>query len=415
MRNSLVGIALAALLVAVTADAQSVSFARWKNNATAAYSLNHDDYGYDWWGDFAFMDSILTNRGLTVSFSVIAAQLDRSDSARAAAYVRKGYRFICHGMNHICDTPITANNPVQRYSTAYEYDSARARIERMIPSQGKCLYWATPCGNQSADNVTWLRTHGYIGCRNDINGLFPGSPYDVADPFRIGEGCYQPASAGAPALNSYVQQAIDAGNWASRQAHCVSDNSGLGWAPIPLADYRTHMDWCRQQIDAGRLWMAPVQTVLMYALERSRWSVAVTSSDATHMLLDFDTDSIINPYVDNHLFTVALTLLAGLPSGWSAQDAQAVQQGVELAKVVANSTTIRFDANPWAGVVTVNRTAVPVLSQPLRPMQSGIAAAAAVFGLDGRLVGRTSSGSAAALVRWDYTGHAGVTILQVRQ
>jgi hypothetical protein len=406
MRNSLVGIALATLLIAVTADAQSVSFARWKNNATGAYSLSHDDAGYSWWADYAYVDSLLHNRGLTVSFNMIAGLATRTDSMRAAAFIRHGYRYNNHSMNHICDTPLTAQATMN-----VEYDSAKALIERKFaPSQGKCLYFMAPCGNQSAANIDHLRAREYIGCRNDINGVSP-VPYNVPDPFRIGEACY---SAGED-LNASAQVAITSGNWVTRYGHCVSDNSSLGWMPIPLATYRAHLDWCKQQVDAGVLWMAPTQTVLMYALERSRWGVAVTSSGAASMQITINTDSVINPHVDNHLFNVALTLLAGLPSGWSAQDAQAVQQGVELAKVVANSTTIRFDANPWAGIVTINRTAVPVLSQPLRPVQPGVVAAAAVFGLDGRLVGRTSSGSAAALVRWDYAGHAGVTILQIRQ
>jgi hypothetical protein len=41
----------------------------------------------------------------------------------------------------------------------------------------------------------------------------------------------------------------------------------------------------------------------------------------------------------------------------------------------------------------------------------GVVAAAAVFGLDKKLLGRTSSGSTAALILWDY---AGVTILRTR-
>jgi len=374
---------------------QTVQFARWRNNATAAYSLCHDDYGEAWWGDFTFMDSILTNRGLTVSFSTIAGRLDRGDSGRAANYVAKGRRFTTHGYNHVCDTPITLTNANPRYTIAQEYDSARARIERMIPSQGRCLYWQTPCGNQSAENVNWLRTHGFIGCRNDIDGVNP-VPYGVPDPFRIGEGCYQPAGAGAAALNSYAQAAIDGGNWASRQSHCVSDNSGLGWAPIPLAEYRAHCDWCKQQIDAGRLWMAPVQTVLMYALERSRWTVSVTSSSATQMQCTIDNDSVINQYVANSLFDVPLTLIAGLPGGWAASEAQVVQNAQVIPHTVVNASTIRFDAAPWGGVVTIYSATSVMLTQPLRVVQPAASRAGAAlpmaFGLDGRLVAGSAPG-----------------------
>lgn len=376
---------LLAALTAANSIGQSVSIAKWSDNATGAYSVNHDDYGENWWGDFAFVDSILTNRNLTVSFSTIASKLDRGDSSRAAAFVRKGHRFINHSMNHICDTPLTAQATI-----AFEYDSAKAIIERKIPSQGPSLYFATPCGNQTATTLAYLRSHQYIGCRNDMTGL---SPIDVGtqDPFNVGEPC-NAASDDAAALNANAQRAITTGNFVSRMFHCVSDNATLGWAPIPLAAYRGHMDWCRQQMDSGRLWMAPVETVIKYALERTHWSVAVSTSDATRIQLAFDTSPVISATICNSLFDVPLTLLVTLPSGWVAADAQVVQGGSVLTSVVDNATTIRFNAGPWGGVVSVNRTALRVISQPLRPMLPSTitlpsdVAGSQSFLLDGRVI-----------------------------
>jgi hypothetical protein len=136
------------------------------------------------------------------------------------------------------------------------------------------------------------------------------------------------------------------------------------------------MDWCKAEVDSGHLWMAPVQTVLMYALERSRWSVAVTSSDASTMQIAFDNDSVINPHVTNQLFTVPLTLLAVLPPGWVAANAQAVQRGHVLPATVVSTTTIRYDADPWGGTVTVNRAQV-VGVQRLAPARNTPAKVAA--------------------------------------
>ncbi len=334
---------LLAVLGASGTHGQSVSVATWRNNAAGAYSINHDDYGYNWWGDFWLMDSLLVNRELTVSFSVIAGQLDRGDSGRADLYVRHGYRFINHSMNHVCDTPVTNEH--------YEYDSAQARIERMIPSQGPCLYFVTPCGNQSASNLAWLRSHRYIGCRKE--GGVVVIPASVPDPFDLAEPCYQ-IGTGLSGLNGHAQAAIDAGGWTIRQAHCVSDNAGLGWAPIPTAVYRSHLDWCRQQMDAGALWMAPVQTVLMYALERTRWSVSCSGSDANATTIAFNTGTVINPNVDNAVFTVPLTLLFDLPTGYDTGELQVAQSGVPLPFADIGGGRIMFDANPQGGPVTVS-------------------------------------------------------------
>ena len=382
----------AMLMIACAAFGQTVSFARWKNNATGAYSLSHDDAGYSWWADYVYVDSLLRNRGLAVSFNMIAGLATRTDSMRAAAFISRGYRFNNHSMNHVCDTPITESGSVARYTAANEYDSAKALIERKFaPSQGKCLFFMAPCGNQTQANIDHLKAREYIGCRNDIDGVSP-VPYDVPDPFRIGERCY---SAGED-LNAAAQVAITTGNWVTRYGHCVSDNSGLGWMPIPLATYKAHLNWCKQQVDAGALWMAPTQTVLMYALERSRWTVSVTSSSATQMQCTIDNDSVINQYVANSLFDVPLTLIAGLPGGWAASEAQVVQNAQVIPHTVVNASTIRFDAAPWGGVVTIYSATSVMLTQPLRVVQPAASRAGAAlpmaFGLDGRLVAGSAPG-----------------------
>jgi hypothetical protein len=156
--------------------------------------------------------------------------------------------------------------------------------------------------------------------------------------------------------------------------------------------------------------------VLMYALERSRWRVAVTSSDASQMLIAFNTDSVINPHVDNHLFNVLLTLVAGLPSGWVAADAQAVQGGNVLAKTVVDASTIRFDADPWGGTVTVNRTATAVHGQ-LRPALRVAPRFCSIpwVTLDGRCGGPGSGLEGFAVMRVSSAGRDAARVISCRR
>lgn len=159
--------------------------------------------------------------------------------------------------------------------------------------------------------------------------------------------------------------------------------------------------------------MAPAETVLKYGLERSRWSIAITRSEVTLLELTFDNDSVINPYVENREFNVPLTLDVTLPVGWVASVAQAVQNGLELAAQTIGGQVIRFDADPWGGVVTVNRTAVVAVA-PLRVHAAQRTptpgARSLLVGIDGRLVRSTSWSVPAVLFQGSVGGVAVITL-----
>lgn len=348
-------VAAAAMLLIVgvlgRASAQSVSIARWRNNATGAYSLALDDYAAPYFGDRLIIDSVTYNRGLTISFSTIAKYLTGAQSAFGRHMMERGHTLTNHSWNHSCNPIVTPD------TIAMEFDSAKARIEREMQAAVpgfKCLYWQAPCGEQSEANTTYLRAHEYIGGRSfTFSGL---NSYDVPDPFNIGEPCYQP-NAGLGVLNGHVSSAISSGDWAVRQAHCVSDNAGLGYAPITVAIFRDHMNYCAQQVAAGQLWMAPVTDVLKYAMERKSFTVQVLSHDQTAMTVGFTTDAVeINPspMVDNTYYDYPLTLLVTLPGGFTNVG---VTQGAQQIDYVTDGGRIRFDADPWGGTVTITNDA----------------------------------------------------------
>lgn len=372
-----------------------MSFARWRGNATAAHSIVHDDFGESWFGNIHVMDSLAYNRQFRVTFGVIALRTSVPWAAARGLFA-KGHRFVSHSGTHIMSNGLDWN-------LAQEIDSSRSVMERNIPGNS-VLFFCVPGDNRLDASVkNYMKERGWIGIRG---GCWQTNPYAVPDPFSTCLLCY--SSGGVSELNGDLDNAISQGNWLLRETHQVGVSGGY----CPVSDpaiWRTHLDYCVQKRQSGDLWTAPIQEVLMYALERSRWSVSVTSSGATQMQITIDNDSVINQYVDNHTFDVPLTLNVGLPGGWAASEAQVVQNGQVVPHTVVNAGAIRFDAAPWGGVVTVYSSATVAVTQPLRVVQPGTRRAwdpAPAFGLDGRLASGWAPGMVLRVVPEQRSGSA---------
>jgi len=395
---------LAAFLVLVAYTgclSQTVSFARWRNGATAAHSIVHDDFGESWFGNINVMDSLAYNRQICVTFGTIALR-SSAPWARARALFARGHRFVSHSGTHIMSDGLD-------WDLAQEIDSSRAVIERNVPGNS-VLFFCAPGDNRLAASVKdYIRSHGWIGIRG---GCWQANSYAVADPFSTCLLCY--SGGGVAELDQDLDNAISQGNWLLRETHQVGTTGGY----YPVSDqaiWRAYLDSCVAKRLSGALWTAPVQEVLMYALERSRWSVSVTSSSATQLQITIDNDSVINQYVDNHTFDVPLTLTVGLPGGWTASEAQVAQNGLVIPHTVVSAGTIRFDAAPWDGVVTVYSSPTVAVAQPLRVVQPGARRAwpgGTLFGLDGRMAGIGEPGAAAVRVAAP-NGRAGVVRLDL--
>jgi hypothetical protein len=349
------------LLACSQSWSQSVSTARWRSDAKAAHSIVHDDFGESWFGDINTMDSLAYNRQICVTFGTIALRAG-VPWPHARALFARGHRFVSHSGTHIMSDGLDWN-------LAQEIDSSRAVIERNIPGN-KVLFFCAPGDRQLAPSVKdYIRAHGWIGIRG---GCWQQNPYNIPDPFSTCVVGNDLGNATGGALNQQVDTAISHGNWWLLETHQIGLTGG--YYPMDAANWRTHLDYCVQKRLSGELWTAPIQEVLMYALERNCWKVAVTSSDATTMHITFNTDSVVNAQVANRTFDVPLTLLAVLPSGWVAADAQVVQNAQVLTHTLTGTGTIRFDAAPWGGTVTVNRTPV-VAVQRLAPVRNAPAEA----------------------------------------
>lgn len=344
-------------LTTTLSSAASVSYARWRGGKTAAYSINMDDYGTQYFGDLVHIDSTLDNRGLNVSFATVANWSSCNTPCQNANWGRAGTmllgnEFICHTMTHP-DQPLTDAN------YAFELDSSQALLEEKIPTN-QCMFLIFSGGSYSDGAREYLRTARYIGCQSGGGGV---NPPVIADPYQVKASYY--AGGGVGSLNSLLDDAIPTGGWTMRSCHNVGSG---GWMPISMSDWNSHLNYCVQKVNDGSIWMAPVQEVLEYALEREAFPVAVTASDAQSVEVTIDTavaEINASPKIHNRVYDTWLTLIVDID--FAADGAVAMQADSLLPVIESGANHVMVDADPWGGPVTVYAAGVPVLSPELSP------------------------------------------------
>ena len=314
-----------------------------------------DDYSstYDYKD---IIDTSLENRGLRVSFSVITSECMESDWSFARDLAAKGHEFINHSWSHTSPKEWTDHATI-----ALQIDSSQAMIERNIPNN-RCLFFAFPYDDRLDPVIDSLRIRKYIGARG---GWFRKLNADQIDPFKCHFDGYSPSKFIYQSLNEWVNSAIIGGSWAIREVHNIID---CGYEPVPLEEFLDHLDFCKKKIEDGELWMAPVQEVVQYIMERNNFSVSVINVDSTRLEFEINTDAeTINPssLIENSFYNYPLTILLNLPDEHVTSSLEISQGEKRLDYFYESQDSVRFDVLPWGENIRVeflSVTKTPVIT-----------------------------------------------------
>ncbi len=306
---------------------QSVQVARWKNNAKAAYTIIMDGYGTDYFGNLDTIINTLSNHSFTVSFSAIA-DWDACDQSCKQAFIKKANNSLTPAGHVIINHSWDADS-LNQDSINLQIDSSNNFIEQNIINN-ECLFYAFPKGFQKdPDFMDTLRQRRFIGSRTNLEGNNV-NPYDFADPFLLQSKKYDSAE-GISGLNQFVDDAISAGGFALRTCQNIG---GGGTEPMPVDNWKNHLSYCRGKADSNKIWMADVQEIIKYAMERENFAVNPTVYGDSLVRITFDTQTNeINPsaQVDNAVYDDKLTLLLSMPG----------------------KDTVKCNADPWGDTVDV--------------------------------------------------------------
>jgi hypothetical protein len=270
------------------------SVATWRNDATAAYSLVHDDVcNDDTQGVFTHADPELTRRGLRGGFGVIVEQCQKNGRwPQVRTLLEHGHDVFSHSWSHLClteDAGIVQACPPEvprSLDFAQQIDAAAAALKTNAGVGPDFFIFPFDACDPAA--VAHLQALGYLGARCGLSGV---NPPHFPDSFKINFDVWGPAystywsapvcagvtrfetpPAQAPAacrtyvINHLVDEAIAVKGWASRELHGFDDDAGA-WEPVPLADYVAHLDYVQARAQAGELWVEGPTSVLKY-----RWA-----------------------------------------------------------------------------------------------------------------------------------------------
>ena len=289
--------------------------ATWRGDATAAYSLIHDDVcDPGALGVLSAAEPELGKRGLHAGFGVIVRACERDGHwDRVKTLIAHGHDVFSHSWDHACltndATLAEACDPSAPRSVdfATEIDGATAALQAATGrGPGFFIFPYDVCDPAA---VAHLRASGYLAAR--CGGLGSNGSA-LADPFAVRHDVFGPSysryfGAGAcgttvagaaplqfgtkPAeysadcrrfvLDRYVDDAIAARGWAGRELPGVDPVDATGWETVPLADYRAHLDHLVAEVAAGALWVEGPTAVVKYRLAREACALPTAVAPAT--------------------------------------------------------------------------------------------------------------------------------------
>ena len=316
----------------VNAQAQTFrveGIANWRGDATAAYTIIHDDVcDHGALGVFSAADPELTARGLHAGFGVIAGACDGAPKegenhlkpgekngtwAQVKTLVAHGHDVFSHSFDHPCMTNDKALaescDPKAPHSVDFAKEIGNAGALLTANTGHPQTFFIFPYDVCDPAAIAYLKTNGYLAAR--CGG--PGTNETVlADPFGINfdvfgpsyskyfavDACAKTADGRAPVqytttpaeytdacrlyvLNHYVDESIAAHGWGVREFHGLTPIDKDGWEAVSVADYRAHLDYIVAKGQSGALWVEGPSPILAYQRARDPHRCAAPTITST--------------------------------------------------------------------------------------------------------------------------------------
>ncbi len=366
-----------------------VGVATWRGNASAAYSIIHDDICDDNAdGALSIGSAQLKRHGLHAGFGVIGskctvAKTNQNKWPLVKNLVADGNDVFSHSWSHPCidgnaSRPPDECPPDAVYSSDMEVEIGKAGDELKTQLGVSPDFFIFPYDYCSPRAIAYLKAKGYLGARCGASDGVPANPPAFADPFLALYDVFGPAysyywndgackgkisqfktdpyevagapkGASAPAacvthvLQQYVDDTIAAKGWGIRELHGfhgTEDKAG-SFEPIAETDYAAHLDYIKGKQDSGALWVEGPTPVLRYRVART---ACATPTIATGNTLHF-----VEPNADCKKYATTLSYLISSADANDAANLQVLQDGKLLAVKKLGQGRFVVDADPTAG------------------------------------------------------------------
>ena len=386
----------------------TATIAHWRNNATAAYSIIHDDacdgfkgpsppargtYGlFDHWQEAA-------QRGLVVGLGAIGSECLYPPETLTflKAAVAAHYELVSHSYFH-CDhtldpaacmvwsdaanggaggeVPLPAAYPELQLDTRqklidYEMGQSKALFESPDFSAAPTRFYAFPEDHFDTLAISRLAVAGYMGARGGNRALGninrwnidpdPASGDELIDFHVLFDEYNANDVAGSntntsdydpPSLANYLNDVVTGGlgGWGMQVLHGIAD---LSFGTVGLALYQSHLDTVLSLQNQGKLWVANPTEVIKYRRTNYHCGNSRGGADAV-VTIGLDGNLQFAGLADPKcaVYATAVTVVITLPAG---VDAITATQNGEPLGVMATATPgkVLLNANPILGVVNI--------------------------------------------------------------
>jgi peptidoglycan/xylan/chitin deacetylase (PgdA/CDA1 family) len=334
------------LATSIQAQTPTVAYATWKDNAKAAYTIVHDDFGDESTaGITQYADMIAYNRGIKFCFGAITSACNATDWANARNMMTHGHEVINHSHSHRCSYQpgwCSSNNIYTPSNFAVELDGSTNLIEQNTGYRPR--FWIHPYDLSTTQVLERLKSLAYLGARSGSQGAL--NTFNFNDYFNLNYFVHDPTS-NLNLLNQAVQSAVAAGGYAMRELHGVGDGS---WAPVSVADYTAHLDFVKNQMNAGNIWSATVSEAITYKIQKDSYVPSVVyDANAKTLTVSFTGTAPIQ----TNVFKTPVTINVKL-NGLSVGNNLTVKQGSETLIAQVSGNQITMNAYPHKGTIVIS-------------------------------------------------------------
>ncbi|HXI58699.1 MAG TPA: polysaccharide deacetylase family protein [Polyangia bacterium] len=357
-----------------TTDAGAFTFssiAVWRDDATAAYVMIHDDMcGGELRGIDTLAVPAMSMRGLNAGLGpYVEACQDGGIWNVIADAETKGNEIINHSYTH---PNITATN------VTHEVVESKAMFDTKV--KNKLSFFIFPFDFWTADTLQAVSTAGHIGARaglrdpydgfenlpmNPANLVMTGPGADLELVFDVWPRTYSKYALYHPedVLDIHVWNAIDAWEkppamatkqkvFAVREMHSVTmlDDppvAGQGFGPVPLKVYQKHLDFLVAAWKANKVWTTTPSTAIKYRRARTACTAAVSGS-----MLTFNTSA-----ADCTKYATPISVI--VKTAKDVPGVSAMQGGKPVSTRKLAASTFSITADPTAGPVMLGGCTTP--------------------------------------------------------
>jgi hypothetical protein len=330
----------------LSSQTPTASFATWKDNKKAAYSIIHDDYSDYVTGIFQYADPIATARGIKLCFGAITSACGPLEWANAKTMMSHGHECINHSHNHLCGGTAGQCSGLTTYGPANfatELDFSTQLIE--INTGVRPRFFIHPYDASSGAIINYLTGLGYLGSRAGTQ--LTTNPSTFTDFMHLNFYVYDGTAAALTSLNTAVNAAISTGGYAVREFHGIDDGS---WSAMTATNYTSHLDYVKTKMNDGSIWSATPTEAITYKMQRDAFQPVVAYTASTGIInVTFNALKTIDPSVLRTPVTVNVNL-NGVAGSYNVLQNNSNVVSTRVGNIIS------FNVYPNQGAVTLKCT-----------------------------------------------------------